>query len=69
MNAPSALLKCTVLGLLVGVLANAGPDLVRDILPMAGLMVLVTAIVAVFELTKPETASVVSAPVQPTAHG
>jgi hypothetical protein len=61
MNVFSALIKCTSIGFLVGFLASDGPDLGNSLLPLAGLMVFISIILVLFELTNLEPVTTVPA--------
>jgi len=52
MNVFSALIKCASIAFVVGFLASNGPDHFRNsLLPLAGLMVFISAILVLVELT------------------
>ena len=52
MHVLSALIKCASIGFLIGFLTSTGPnDLGSTLLPLAGLMVFISAILVLVELT------------------
>jgi hypothetical protein len=51
LNLLSALIKCTTIGFLVGFLVSAGHDLDKDILPLAWMLVFISTILVLRELT------------------
>jgi hypothetical protein len=51
MNILSALIKCAAIGLLAGFVMSAGPDMGEDILPLAGLMAVISTILILLELS------------------
>ncbi len=60
MNVLSALIKCTSSAFLVGFLSKTGADLGNDILALAGLIVLISAVFVLFEMTNLEPATATS---------
>jgi hypothetical protein len=54
MNVLSILIKCITIGFVVGFLSSAGPNLSDNILPLAALLLLISALVVTFELTNLE---------------
>jgi hypothetical protein len=51
MNVLSALIKCAAVGLLVGFVMSAGPDMGGDILPLAALLAVISTILILLELS------------------
>ena len=63
MNVLSAVIKSASIGLLVGCLTSTGPNLGNHVLPLAVLLVFISTILVLFELTnlEPETPVVANA--------
>ena len=60
MNVLDAAIKCISIGFVAGFLAGTGPNLGRDILPLAALLAFVAAVLILFESSnlEPVTAEV-----------
>ncbi len=71
MNVLPALIKCSSIAFLVGLLTSAGPNLGNQLWPLVGPMALITALVVLFELANREPAATVLAPAlerRPSGH-
>ncbi len=65
MNALPALIRCTSISFLLGLLTSSGPRLGSDLLVLAALMVFIGTILVFFELTGLEPATAVEAARRP----